>query len=208
MGALAALAAGAAAAPGTSAVLVLLGMAWLVVAVHRWRRARYWAAYRAPDGRPVRLLPALYDVPGAVRTMLRFAWAAYRGVELEETCKLIDSTPIRTCRLDATTNDHAFVLTGDPEVFAWVTVRNADNYVKGSNFIEIFHEFLGEVCSLKPAWPRARAVCPQLYVAPFALQVFASLGHIQLERSRVAAAPRDRAAALCARPSGSHGRRV
>ena len=161
-GAVAALASAAAAAPGTSVVLVLLGVAWLAVAVHRWRRARYWAAYRTPDGRRVRLLPALYDVPGAVRTMLRFAWAAYRGVELEETCKLIDSTPVRTCRLDAISNDHAFVLTGDPEVFAWVTVRNADNYVKGSSFVEIFREFLGEVRarrgrlrSLVPGPPRS-----------------------------------------------------
>ena len=127
------------------ALLALVAAVPLLVAVHRWRRARRWAAKRDAQGRPVRLLPVMRDPwPLGLGMTLRFVRASQRNQTLSVVRDLIDSDGLTT-RLDATLDDHAFVLTGDPEVVAWVMARNFDNYDKGINFVAIFVDFLGQV---------------------------------------------------------------
>ena len=50
-----------------------------------------------------------------------------------------------TCRVSTFFNDHAVILTADPEVVAWMLARNFENYVKGVHFTDIFRDFLGQV---------------------------------------------------------------
>ena len=130
----------------------------LVVAVARLRSARYWARKTDPNGKPVHLAPTLQSwIPFGIGTIIRFSLAAIRGDELQEVSRMLEADGL-TCRLDVTFTDHAFLITGDPEVVAWVTSRNFENYEKGPNSISLFRPLLGEV-----GWRRRRALGPSDY---------------------------------------------
>ena len=125
-------------------LLAVLALPLLLV-LRRLLRARAWAARRDALGRPVRLLPKIPDAtPLGIGTMLRFARAAVRGDELAEATRMLEESG-STCRLDSGISEHAFVLTGEPEVVAWVLARNFENYEKGPGFIGIFNGLLGQV---------------------------------------------------------------
>jgi hypothetical protein len=132
---------------GTVVVVVVGAVAAvkLLVLLTQWWGDWRWSARRDSDGRPIKLLPRIHEaIPFGLGLTLRFAWATPRGKALALLAELLETHGL-TCRLDVTYNDHAFVLTGDPEVVAWVTARRFENYDKGASFKHLFEPFLGKV---------------------------------------------------------------